>query len=170
MVTLSRGHTRYALGTRAHQHKETPPHSNGAKAHTVAHTRSRAPQVPTYLTAYLRCELNRSLKRKSTGRVSLLRSDLVCLNSCSVGAAVLWVLSGRPLRGPPPAWPPLHRAAWPSAAPRGSAPTRRVPSLGCEAIAMLRARCAGWRSASTHPTASRKCGEARWTPSPVPCA
>ena len=30
----TRGHTRYALGTHTHQHKETPPHSNGAKAHT----------------------------------------------------------------------------------------------------------------------------------------
>ena len=30
----TRGHTRYALGTHTHQHKETPRHSNGAKAHT----------------------------------------------------------------------------------------------------------------------------------------
>ena len=30
----TRCHTRYALGTHTHQHKETPPHSNGAKAHT----------------------------------------------------------------------------------------------------------------------------------------
>ena len=29
----TRCHTRYALGSHTHQHKETPPHSNGAKAH-----------------------------------------------------------------------------------------------------------------------------------------
>ena len=28
----TRCHTRYALGSHTHQHKETPPHSNGAKA------------------------------------------------------------------------------------------------------------------------------------------
>ena len=35
----TRCHTRYALGSHTHQHKETPPHSNGAKAHAPAHAR-----------------------------------------------------------------------------------------------------------------------------------
>ena len=34
----TRGHTRYALGTHTHQHKEIPPHSNGAKAHNMVFT------------------------------------------------------------------------------------------------------------------------------------